>query len=48
MLVRRYELRDEPDALSFRWTLSHGPCARMTEFLLLDTVAWSLHKDGVM
>ena len=22
------------------------PCARMTEFLL-DTVAWSLHKDGV-
>ena len=25
----------------------HGPCARMTEFLLLDTVARLLHKDGV-
>ena len=25
----------------------HGPCARMTEFLLLDTVAWLLYKDGV-
>ena len=45
MLVRRYELRDEPDALSsagLAW-----PCARMTEFLLLDTVARLLHKDGV-
>ena len=31
----------------FRWTLPHGSCARMTEFLLLDIVAWHLHKDGV-
>ena len=50
MLVRRYELRDEPDALFFRWTLLHGPCARMTEFLLLnaatlDIASWPLHKN---
>ena len=25
----------------------HGPCARMTEFLLLDTVVRLLYKDGV-
>ena len=33
--------------LIFRWTLLHGPCARTTEFLLLDTVARLLYKDGV-
>ena len=47
MLVRRCELRDEPDALSSAGQLSHGPCARMTEFLLLDTAAWPLHKDDM-
>ena len=25
----------------------HGPCARMTEFLLLDTAALALYKGGV-
>ena len=46
-MVRRYELRIELDAFIFRWTLLHGPCARMTEFLLLDTVARLLYKVGV-
>ena len=50
MLVRRYELRDEPDALSSTGHCLHGPCARMTEFLLLnaatlDIASWPLHKN---
>ena len=44
MLVRRCELRDEPEALS---SAVAWPPAQDDGVSSLDTVAWLLHKDGV-